>query len=131
MMEWLYLGCFYIIPLALFVLSYQLWGLDMISWLPRVVAFWIALPLDKVLQLFSPPLMSVASDGLDLVLFFIVDKVRWGSREVFSVFFCFYVRGQKGGVEDRVDSPLRGEMELVYHWGDNSLDQKGSMSSWG
>ena len=130
-MEWLYLGCFYIIPLALFVLSYQLWGLDMISWLPRVVAFWIALPLDKVLQLFSPPLMSVASDGLDLVLFFIVDKVRWGSREVFSVFFCFYVRGQKGGVEDRVDSPLRGEMELVYHWGDNSLDQKGSMSSWG
>jgi len=76
-----------------FVLSYQLWGLDVVSWLPCVVAFWIALPLDKVLQLFSSPLTSVASDGLDLVLFFVIDKVRWGSQEVFSVFFCFYIRG--------------------------------------
>ena len=73
--------------------------------------------------------MSVASDGLDLVLFFVVDKVRWGSQEVFPVFFCFYIRGQKGGVEDGVDSPLRGETELVYHQRDNLFDQKGSMSS--
>jgi hypothetical protein len=57
----------------------------------------------------------VASDGLDLILFFIVDKVRWGSREVFSVFFCLYVRGQKGGVEHGVDGSLRGKAELVYH----------------
>jgi hypothetical protein len=75
--------------------------------------------------------MSVALDGLDLVLFFVVDKVRWGPREVFSVFFCFYGRGQKGGMEYRVDSPLRGETELVYHQRDNSLDQKGSVPSWG
>ena len=52
---------------------------------------------------------SVASDGLNLELFFIIDKVRWGPREVFSVFFCFYIRGQEGGVEYRVDGPLRGE----------------------
>jgi hypothetical protein len=76
MMEWLYLGCFYIALLAPFVLSYQLWGLDVVSWLPCVVTFWIALPLDKILQLFLPPLTLVASDGLNLVLFFIVDKVR-------------------------------------------------------
>jgi hypothetical protein len=130
-MEWLYLGCFYIVPLAPFVLSYQLWGLDVVSWLPGVVAFWIALPIDKVLQLFFPPLTSVASDGLDLILFFIVDEVRWGSQEVFSVFFCLYVRGQKEGMEHRVDGPLRGEAELVYHQGDNSFNQKGSMPSWG
>ena len=79
MMEWLYLGCFYIVSLALFILSYQLWGLDVVSWLPCVVAFGIALPLDKVLQLFFPPLMLVALDGLNLILFFIIDKVRWGS----------------------------------------------------
>ena len=75
--------------------------------------------------------MSVALDGLDLVLFFVVDKVRWGSREVFSIFFCLYIRGQEGGVEHRVDGPLRGETELVYHRRDNSLNQIGSVSSWG
>jgi hypothetical protein len=89
----LYLVCFYTTFLAPFVLSYQLWGLDVVSWFPGVITFWVALPLDKVLQLFLPPLMSVASDGLNLVLFFVVDKVRWGSREVFSVFFRFYIRG--------------------------------------
>jgi len=47
------------------------------------------------------------------------------------MFFCFYIRGQEGGVEYRVDGSLRGEAELVHHWGDNSFDQKGSVSSWG
>jgi len=131
MMEWLYLGCLYTTPLAPLVLSYQLWGLDVVSWFPGIITFGVALPLDKVLQLFLPPLTSVASDGLDLILFFIVDKVRWGSREVFSIFFCLYVRGQEGGVEYRVDGPLGGKAELVHHWGDNSFDQKGSVPSWG
>jgi hypothetical protein len=130
-MEWLYLGHLYTTPLAPLVLFYQLWGLDMVSWFPGVITFWVALPLDKVLQLFLPPLTSVASDGLDLVLFFVVDKVRWGSREVFSVFFCLYVRGQEGGMEYGVDGPLGGKAELVYHWGDNPFDQKGSVPSWG
>jgi len=81
--------------------------------------------------LFLPPMMSVASDGLNLVLFFVVDEVRWGPREVFSVFFCLHVRGQEGGMEYRVDGPLRGEAELIHHWRDNPFDQKGSMPSWG
>jgi len=81
--------------------------------------------------LFLPPMTSVASDGLDLVLFFIVNKVRWGSREVFPMFFRLYVRGQEGGMEYRMDGPLRGEAELIHYWGDNPLDQKGSMPSWG
>ena len=76
-------------------------------------------------------MMSVAPDGLDLVLFFVVDKVRWGPREVFSMFFCLYVRGQEGGMKYRVDGPLRGEAELIHYWGDNLLNQKGSVSSWG
>ena len=76
-------------------------------------------------------MMLVALDGLDLVLFFVVDKVRWGPREVSSVFFCLYVRGQEGGVEYRVDGPLRGEAELIHYWGDNPFNQKGPMPSWG
>jgi hypothetical protein len=43
--------------------------------------------------LFSSSMMSVASNGLDLVLFFVIDKVRWWSGEVFSVLFCFNIWG--------------------------------------
>ncbi len=31
----------------------------------------------------------VAVDGLNFILFIIVDEVRWGLGEVFAVFFCF------------------------------------------
>jgi len=68
-------------------------GLEVVSWLPGVIAFGVSLPLYEILQLFFPPLTSVATDGLDFVLFLVVDKVRWWSGEVFSVFFCFDVRG--------------------------------------
>ena len=66
------------ILLALFVLLYQPWGLYVINRLPSVIALRVALPFDEVLQLFFLPIMSVAPDGLDLVLFLVVDKVRWG-----------------------------------------------------
>ena len=88
-MEWLSLDPLYTRGLAALVLFQQSRRLDMLSWLPSVVAFGVPLPFDKVLQLFSPSMMSVAPDGLDFVLFFVVDKVRWGSGVVFSVFFCF------------------------------------------
>jgi hypothetical protein len=65
----------------------------MVGWLPSVVAFRVPLPLYKILQLFLLPMTLVAPDGLDFVLFFIIDKVRWGSGIVFSVFFCFDERG--------------------------------------
>ncbi len=34
-------------------------------------------------------MMLVVTDGLDFVLFVIIDKVRWWSGVVFSVFDCF------------------------------------------
>ncbi len=61
-----------------FVLFHQLGCLDIVSWFPSVIAFQIALPVDKVLQLFLPPLMLVAPDGLDFILFSVINKVRWG-----------------------------------------------------
>ena len=81
----------------------------MIHWFPGVVAFRVALPLYEILQLSFLPITLVAPDGLDLVLFSVIDKVRWGSRIVLSVFFCLYVGGQEGGVENRVYGPLRGK----------------------
>ncbi len=38
-------------------------------------------------------MMLVASDGLDLVLFVVVDEVRWGPQELFAMFNCLNVWG--------------------------------------
>ncbi len=81
----------------------------MIHWFPGVIALGISLPLDEILQLSPLPMMSVAPDGLDLILFLIIDKVRWWPGVVFSMFFCLYIWGKEGGVEDRMYGPLRGE----------------------
>src|SRR5216683_6573054 len=99
----------------------------MSCWFPRVVAFGVARPLDQVLQLFSPPLTSVAADGLDLVLFCPPHEVRWRSGVVFSVCFCFAIWGQKRGMEHRVDSPLMGERKFVHHRGYHLHDGEGAM----
>jgi hypothetical protein len=47
-----------------------------VSWFPGIITLQIALPLDKVLQLFLSPLTLVALNGLDFILFFVIDKVR-------------------------------------------------------
>ena len=61
----------------------------MVGWLPSVVTFRVPLPLYEILQLFLLPMTLVAFDGLDFILFLVIDKVRWGSGIVFSMFFCF------------------------------------------
>jgi hypothetical protein len=48
----------------------QVWGLQVGLRIPCVVAFWVPLPLDQVLQLFLPPMTLVAPDSLNLVVFF-------------------------------------------------------------
>ncbi len=68
-------------------------SLDVVSRFPHVIAFGISHPLYEILQLFSPPMTSVAADGLDLVLFIIINQVRWWSGVVFAVFICFDVWG--------------------------------------
>ncbi len=61
-----------------FVLFHQLRGLYVIDQLPGIITLRVALPLYEILQLFLPSITLVAPDGLDLVLFLVVDKVRWG-----------------------------------------------------
>ena len=70
----------------------------------------------------------VASDGLNLVLFSVVDKVRWGSRIVLSMFFCLHKWGKKGGVKNRVYRPLQREAQPIHHRGDGLFDSERAVS---
>jgi len=72
---------------TLVILPEQLRGLDVLDGFPGVVAFGIPLPLDQVLELPPPAMTAMVSNRLDLILLSIIDKVRWGSREVLSVLF--------------------------------------------
>ena len=68
-------------------------GLDVVSRFPCVIAFGVSRPLYEILQLFSSPMMSMITDGLNLVLLIIIDEVRWWTGVVFSMFICFDVWG--------------------------------------
>ena len=85
----------------------------MVSCLPRVVCIGVSLPLDKILELPFTPEVTVINDGLDFVFFGVFDKVRRWSRVVGPVFCSFAIRGQEGCVEDVMDGPGRGELQLV------------------
>ncbi len=69
------------------VLSYQLCCLHIVLWFPGVVTFRVPFPLDQVLEFMS--LITMGPDGLDFILHFTFDHVRWWPREVLAVFFCF------------------------------------------
>ena len=57
--------------------------------------------------------MTVINDGLDLVFFGVFDKVRGWPRVVDPVFYSFTIRGQQGRVEDVMDGPGCGELQLI------------------
>jgi len=75
----------------LVVLLDQCQGLDMVSRFLCVVAFRVSHPFYEILQLFMPPVMLVAADGLDFVLFVIINEIRWWPGVVFFMFGCFDV----------------------------------------
>jgi len=54
--------------------------------------------------------MLMGLNGLNFVLFFTLDHVRWWPHKVLAVFFCFDVRCKKDGVENGVNVPLRGKL---------------------
>ena len=63
--------------MALVVFLYLVWCLQIGHRFPDVVAFGVASPFDQILQLFLSPMMLVAPNGLELVLFFASYQV-WG-----------------------------------------------------
>ena len=75
----------------LFVLFYQIWGMDGICGFPGVIAFWVSFPPDQELESFVSPKVAVCLDGLHLVFFLSTDKVRWWSGEVRAVCGSFAI----------------------------------------
>jgi hypothetical protein len=83
------------------------------------------------LQLFVLPKVAMSPDGLHFVLRFSIDKVRWGSHKVGTVGTCFDIWGKKVVMEDRVDVPRHGEIQLRGDWGDEFRDGEWAISFWG
>jgi len=71
----------------------ELWSVNLVSWLPGVVRFWIPFPFDEVLEGSSPASISVIDDFLHLVFFFPFDKVRRWPRIVRPVCAGFAIGG--------------------------------------
>ncbi len=68
-------------------------GMDLVSWLPCVVAFGVPFPFDEILKSFCPSELSVCDDSFDFVFFFPIDEVRGRSGEVRAMRSCFMIRG--------------------------------------
>jgi hypothetical protein len=69
----------------------QVWCMDLVSGLPRIVTFGVSFPFDEILESLRPPMMSVVQDTLHFVLLFSTDKVRWGTEEVWFEGRCFVI----------------------------------------
>jgi hypothetical protein len=103
------------------------WGLDVPNGLPGVVAFRVPFPLDQILELSPPAMMAVVSNRLDFVLLPIIDKVRWGSREVLSILVRLFKRREERSVKHGVYGPLWGQAQLVNNRGHHLGDLEGSV----
>ena len=69
--------------------------------------------MDEVLESVCPSVEAVINDTLHLVLRFSSNKVRWWSRVIGAMGLVFMIGGQEGGVEDVMDGPGYGELELI------------------
>jgi hypothetical protein len=70
----------------------------------------------------------MVSNRLDFVLLSIIDKVRWGSREVLSVLIRLFERHEERSVKHGVYGPLWGQAQLVDDWGYYFRDLEGPVS---
>ena len=71
----------------------KLWSVDLISWFPGVIRFWIPYPLDKILEGSSPPGVSMIDNSFNLIFFFSFDQVRRWPRVVGSMCVRFTIGG--------------------------------------
>ena len=73
----------------------DLWGVNLVSWFPGIVRFWVSSPLDEVLESSSPASMSMINHSFYLIFLFAFDKVRGRPRIVGPMRVGFVIRGQK------------------------------------
>jgi hypothetical protein len=66
-------------------------------------------------------------------MFILIDKVRGWAGKVGAMGGCFTIRGQKGGMENRVDevAPGGGNSEAEDDGVNLFLDGEGAVTSWG
>jgi len=102
--------------MALMVFLYQIIRVYVLGGFPRIIRRWIALPFDQILQLTPTPITSVIDDGLDLILLFILDQIRWWTREVGPVGSGLSIGQEKRGVKYVMDAPGQREGKSIGHW---------------
>jgi hypothetical protein len=107
---------------------HKLWCKDLVCWFPRVVGLGVALPLDQILESLLLPIVTVGTDGLHLVLLPPLHKVRGWSRKVDPVLIGLLVWGEERGMEDVMNGPGHGQVELVHDGRDLFRDCEGSMT---
>jgi hypothetical protein len=73
----------------------DIWGMNLRRWFPGVVALWISLPFDKVLEGSGSSMTSVVDDAFNFELLFSINQIRRWTREVWSVGGCFLIGGEK------------------------------------
>jgi hypothetical protein len=83
----------------------DIWGMDLCRWFPGIVAFWVSLPFDEVLEGSGSSMMSVADDALNFKLLFSINQIRRWARKVWSMGGRFLIGGEKRCMEYVVDSP--------------------------
>ena len=85
----------------------------MVSCFPHVVCIWVAFPFDKILELSFTSKVTVINDSLDFVLFSVFDKVRRWPCVVGPMLYSFTIEGQEGCMEDVMDGPGCGKLQLI------------------
>jgi len=102
--------------------------MEILDWFPRIVTVWVPFPFDEVLK--SPPLAEepMINDGFYFVFRVFVHEVWGWSGVVRSVRGSLFERDQQRGMEDVMNPPGLGEIELKGDRRDNSFDVEGSLS---
>ena len=106
----------------------QFWGEHPIEGFPGVVRFWVALPFYQVLELAPSTLEAMVSNSLDLILLFSVHYVRGRFHKIDPMLFCLAIRRQQASMEDVMDGPGWGELELISNGRDLLIDNEGAMT---
>ena len=94
----------------------QVWSEHLIKGFPGVICLGVSFPLSQVLQLAPLAMEVMVSDGLDLILLFSIHYLRGRFHKVGPMLFCFAIRCQQASVEDVMDGPGRGKLELIGNW---------------
>src|SRR5712671_1506695 len=111
------------------VFFYQVFGVYVFFWLPRVVRRWITLPLYQVLESALTPVISVIDDRFHFIFFHVFNQVRRWTRVIGAMGRSFFVRQEERGVEHVMDTPRLGKCKLIRYRRHDFADAERSLTS--